>query len=104
MKLHFRKLTQDTSKFTLEFISDAVNTISPEHFITLKRPKLDKGKIESIVRSNYAEQISKGLFTEEAGKKMEVEIKEAIEKEKRRILNLPAPTIFSVYVIEVKNL
>jgi len=35
---------------------------------------------------------------------MEVEIKEAIEKEKRRILNLPAPTIFSVYVIEVKNL
>lgn len=55
MKLHFRKLTQDTSKFTLEFISDAVNTISPEHFITLKIPKLDKGKIESIVRSNYAE-------------------------------------------------
>lgn len=104
MKLYFRKLTQDKSKFTLEFVSDAVNTISPEHFITLKRPKLDKGKIESIVRSNYAEQISKGLFTEEAGKKMEIEIKEAIEKEKRRILNLPAPTIFSVYVIEVKNL
>ena len=104
MKLYFRKLTQDKSKFTLEFVSDAVNTISPEHFITLKRPKLDKSKIESIVRSNYAEQISKGLFTEEAGKKMEIEIKEAIEKEKRRILNLPAPTIFSVYVIEVKNL
>lgn len=103
MKLDFQKITIDAKWVALEFSTGIVNTISPVHFITLKREKLDIPQIESNVRARYTEEISKGLFDAELQKQMEEEVRNAVERRKQEIMDLPHPTIFTCSVAGFKN-
>lgn len=103
MLLDFKKLTIDAKGVALEFSTGAINTISPIHFITLKREKLDIDTIESNVRSRYTEQIAKWLFTKELQERLQEETKSAIERKKQEIMRMPNPTIFIVKVAWFQN-
>ena len=84
----------------LEFTTESIKQLSPVCFITLKRPIVKVSTIESVVRSHYAEDIAKWLFTKELEKQMKKEIERDIKKAYLNNLKLPIPTIFSCRVVE----
>jgi hypothetical protein len=60
MKLSFQKLESDPKKGNIiSFSTEMLPSVSPSHFITIKRPLLDEEIIERMIRSKYAEQIAK---------------------------------------------
>ncbi|MDR3168692.1 MAG: hypothetical protein LBU27_02865 [Candidatus Peribacteria bacterium] len=103
MYLEFKKLESDPKKgHIIQFSLEEVHTVSSRNFIAIKRPLLNIDSIERSIRSNYREQIEKGLFSDVVAKQCDEEIKNAIETERQRILALPHPIILDGVVKEAK--